>query len=80
MKFYGSTECSRCRAAIAELDEAGTEYEFFDVIESKDNLKEFLQLRDSSALFDVARVEGRIGIPAIEKDNGELTLSISDVK
>ena len=64
MKFYGSTECSRCRAAIAELDEAGTEYDFFDVIESKDNLKEFLQLRDSSALFDVARAEGRIGIPA----------------
>lgn len=80
MKFYGSTECSRCRAAIAELDEAGTEYEFFDVIESKDNLKEFLQLRDSSALSDVARVEGRIGIPAFVKDNGELTLSISDVK
>lgn len=80
MKFYGSTECSRCRAAIAELDEAGTEYEFFDVIESKDNLKEFLQLRDSSALFDVARAKGRIGIPAFVKDNGELTLSISDVK
>ena len=80
MKFYGSTECSRCRAAIAELDEAGTEYEFFDVIESKDNLKEFLQLRDSSALFDVAGAEGRIGIPAFVKDNGELTLSISDVK
>lgn len=80
MKFYGSTECSRCRAAIAELDEAGTEYEFFDVIESKDNLKEFLQLRDSSALIDVARAEGRIGIPAFVKDNGELTLSISDVK
>lgn len=80
MKFYGSTECSRCRAAIAELDEAGTEYEFLDVIESKDNLKEFLQLRDSSALFDVARAEGRIGIPAFVKDNCELTLSISDVK
>lgn len=80
MKFYGSTECSRCRAAIAELDEAGTEYEFFDVIASKDNLKEFLQLRDSSALFDVARAEGRIGIPTFVKDNGELTLSISDVK
>ena len=80
MKFYGYTECSRCRAAIAELDEAGTEYEVVDVIEAKDNLKEFLQLRDSSALFDVARAEGRIGIPAFVKDNGELTLSISDVK
>lgn len=80
MKFYGSTECSRCRAAIEELDEAGTEYEFIDVIRSKDNLKEFLQLRDSSSLFDVARQEGRIGIPAFIKDDGELTLSVADVK
>lgn len=80
MKFYGSTECSRCRAAIEELDEAGTEYEFIDVISSKDNLKEFLQLRDSSSFFDVARQEGRIGIPAFIKDDGELTLSVADVK
>ncbi|HCJ68713.1 MAG: glutaredoxin [Corynebacterium casei] len=80
MKFYGSTECSRCRAAIEELKEAGAEYEFIDVIGSKDNLKEFLQLRDSSSLFDVARQEDRIGIPAFIKDDGELTLSVADVK
>lgn len=80
MKFYGSTECSRCRAAIEELKEAYTEYEFIDVIGSKDNLKEFLQLRDSSSLFDVARQEDRIGIPAFIKDDGELTLSVADVK
>lgn len=80
MKFYGSTECSHCRAAIEELREAGTEYEFIDVIGSKDNLKEFLQLRDSSSLFDVARQEDRIGIPAFIKDDGELTLSVADVK
>ncbi|MGO2829315.1 glutaredoxin [Corynebacterium casei] len=80
MKFYGSTECSRCRAAIEELKEAGTEYEFIDVIGSKDNLKEFLQLRDSSSLFDVARQEDLIGIPAFIKDDGELTLSVADVK
>lgn len=80
MKFYGSTECSRCRAAIEELEVAGTEYEFIDVIGSKDNLKKFLQLRDSSSLFDVARQEGRIGIPAFIKDDGELTLSVADVK
>lgn len=80
MKFYGSIECSRCRAAIEELDEAGTEYEFIDVISSKESLKEFLQLRDSSSLFDVARQEGRIGIPAFIKDDGELTLSVADVK
>lgn len=80
MKFYGSTECSRCRAAIEELDEAGTTYEFVDVIGSKDNLKEFLQLRDSSSLFDIAREEGRIGIPAFITDTDELTLSVEDVK
>ncbi|MFH0412153.1 glutaredoxin domain-containing protein [Corynebacterium sp. L4756] len=80
MKFYGSTECSRCRAAKATLDEAGTAYEFIDVIGSKDNLKEFLQLRDSSALFDLPRNEGRIGIPAFVTDSGEITLSVDDVK
>lgn len=80
MIFYGSTECSRCRAAIEELDEAGQDYEFIDVIGSKENLKEFLQLRDSSSLFDSAREEGRIGIPAFITDSGELTVSVSDVK
>ncbi|APT83243.1 hypothetical protein [Corynebacterium ammoniagenes] len=80
MKFYGSTECSRCRAAIEELDEAGTEYEFIEVIGSKANLKEFLQLRDSSSLFDVPRQEGRIGIPAFVTESGDITLSVADVK
>lgn len=62
------------------IERGRTEYEFIDVIGSKDNLKEFLQLRDSSSLFDVARQEDRIGIPAFIKDDGELTLSVADVK
>ena len=41
---------------------------------SMKNLKAFLKCRDSLAVFDPCRAEGSVGIPAIVKENGGVTL------
>ena len=50
------------------------EFEFLDFADSLLNLKEFLKIRDENALFDAVREKGSIGIPAIVKEDGSVTL------
>lgn len=73
LKIYGSMLCPDCVQCRADLDQAGVEYEYLDFSENLKNLKEFLQLREAP-LFDEIRKEGKIGIPCIQKENGDLTL------
>ena len=65
MKYYGSRICPDCVRFKANLDANGIEYEFVDINMSMAALKEFLRLRDHSAVFDVCRENGSVGIPAI---------------
>ena len=37
-------------------------------------LKEFIQLRDSSSIFQKAKDNGSLGIPTIIKEDGSITL------
>ena len=47
---------------------------FFDFADSLLHLKELLKMRDENPLFDCVRENGSIGIPAIVKEDGSLTL------
>ncbi len=75
LKIYGSKVCSDCVACKARLDAGGAEYDFVDITESMKNLKEFLRLRDSEIVFEDARQNGYVGIPALIPDNGVITLN-----
>lgn len=75
LKIYGSMLCRDCVACVKELREANVEFEFLDFADSLLNLKEFLAIRDCSAVFADARKEGYIGIPCILDEKGIVHLS-----
>lgn len=74
LKIYGSMLCKDCVACVEDLKKANVEFEFLDFADSLLHLKEFLKIRDGSALFDGVRESGSIGIPAILREDGTVTL------
>ena len=74
LKIYGSMLCKDCVQCRADLDAAGTVYEYHDFADNILNLKEFLALRDREPLFDDVRKAGAIGIPCILREDGSITL------
>lgn len=75
LKIYGSMLCKDCTECCEDLKKAGVEYEFLDFADSLLYLKEFLTIRDCSALFDEVKAQGSIGIPCILRPDGSVTLS-----
>lgn len=74
LKIYGSMLCPDCTKCREDLDRACVEYEYLDFGKSVKHLKEFLVIRDGSALFDDARANGYAGIPCIVREDGSVTL------
>ena len=74
LKIYGSKMCPDCVECLADLDRAGTAYEYLDFGDSLRNLKEFLKLRDSNSIFETVKEKGAIGIPCILREDGSVTL------
>lgn len=74
LKIYGSMLCPDCVQIRKDLDEAGIAYEYKDFGEDLVNLKEFLALRDSHAVFVEVKEAGRIGIPCVVKEDGTVSL------
>ena len=74
LKIYGSMLCKDCVECVDDLKKANVEFEFLDFADSLLNLKEFLKIRDENPLFDAVREKGSIGIPAIVKEDGSVTL------
>lgn len=78
MNMYGSHLCPDVREAIEVLEAQEIEFQFLDITTDLSHLKAFLKIRDSSPLFDAVRDAGSIGIPCFEKDNGAITLNVTD--
>jgi len=74
LKLYGSPLCPDCTACKAAFDANGIIFEFVDVTGSMRNLKEFLKYRDTDKVFEEARQNGYVGIPALIMENGSITL------
>ena len=70
LKIYGSLLCPDCVRCKAELELAGVSFEYLDFSDSLLHLKEFLALRDDSAVFQSVKQEGKIGIPCILREDG----------
>ncbi len=79
LTVYSSPLCPDCRECKANFDAHGIEYELIDIGESMKNLKAFLKLRDSSPVFDPCREGGFVGIPAIVREDGSVTLDWESV-
>ena len=77
MKVYGAEICIDCREFKALMAERGFEVEYVDITESTLNLRTFLKLRDEKQAFDEIKARGGIGIPAFEKEDGEVTLDLN---
>lgn len=78
MKVYGTLLCKDCRECLEAFREAGIAHEFCEFERDLTFLKEFLKLRDGSALFDAVRAAGGIGIPCILREDGSITLDWED--
>ncbi len=74
LKIYGSKLCPDCVACKNCLDANGVSYEFTDITSSMKMLKEFLKERDKNPVFEDARENGYVGIPALVADDGKITL------
>jgi glutaredoxin-related protein len=74
LKIYGSMLCKDCVECVEDLKKANVDFEFLDFADSLLYLKEFLAIRDGNDQFNAAREKGSIGIPAIVKEDGSVTL------
>ncbi|MBP3704420.1 MAG: glutaredoxin [Clostridia bacterium] len=74
MKIYGSMHCPDCVDCCKAYDAAGIKYEFINITGGMPALKEFLHIRDNSALFDPVREKQGVGIPCIVLEDGTTTL------
>ena len=78
LKIYGSMLCKDCVQCRAALDEAHVSYQYLDFADDLQNMKDFLAIRDSNAVFDLVRQKGGIGIPCIVKEDGTVVLDWSE--
>lgn len=74
LKIYGSMLCPDCVRCRKDLDAAGVSYEYLDFADSLLHLKEFLKLRDEHPVFLELKQAGKIGIPCIVTDGGDILL------
>jgi len=74
LKIYGSMMCPDCLACKKNLDFYGIPYEFIDINADLHNLKDFLKMRDSDPVFDHCKEINDIGLPALVKEDGTVTV------
>lgn len=68
LTLFISSLCPDCPPAIAEIKEKNLDCEIVDITASMANLKRFLKERDFSEEFDEIVKEGRVGVPALMRD------------
>ena len=77
--MFGTNACKDCVEAVKALDERQADYMYMEFSESTANLKRFLKMRDTEAIFDEVRKAGNIGVPCFKLSDGTLTLSLDEV-
>lgn len=78
IKVYGLPTCPDCDAVHAQMEGKEDSYQFIDIGSHVRYLKEFIRMRDSSPVFDEARKNGSIGIPAFVFEDGHISLNPED--
>ncbi|HIW42370.1 MAG TPA: hypothetical protein H9743_09610 [Candidatus Mediterraneibacter vanvlietii] len=78
MKVYGSQICVDCRNYKAVQKKRGFKAEFIEITENTENLKEFLQIRDTNPIFEPVKEHSGIGIPFFVNEDGRKTFDINE--
>ena len=76
---YGTNACPDCVEAIQKLDEKKADYAYLEFSNNMPNLKRFLKLRDTEAIFDAVKEQGKVGVPCFKLEDGTLTLNLEEV-
>lgn len=75
----GSHLCPDTLEALAKLQNAGVEYEFKNMMASHDELRAYLNLRDTHELYAEIRGTERLGVPCFVCDCGKVTMDLNEV-
>ena len=75
----GSHLCPDTLYAIQKLKEADADLSFVNISAALADLKTFLAIRESNALYDEVRKNGGIGIPLFVLEDGTRTLDLEKV-
>ena len=75
----GSHLCQDTLYAIQKLKEADADLSFVNISAALADLKTFLAIRESDALYDEVRKNGGIGIPLFVLEDGTRTLDLEKV-
>ena len=75
----GSHLCPDTLYAIQKLKEADADLSFVNISAALADLKTFLAIRESDALYDEVRKNGGIGIPLFVLEDGTRTLALEKV-
>lgn len=78
IRIYGMPACPDC-AYLDDQIAGDPRFEKIDIGLKTADLKAFLKLRDTEAVFDSVRENGGIGIPCFVLEDGTVTLSPEDV-
>lgn len=78
MKVYGADICIDCRNYKAIQKNRSFEAEYIDIVESTDNLREFLKIRDTDPVFEAVKEHSGIGIPLFVREDGAKTFDMDE--
>lgn len=78
LKIIGSMICPDTKEAVEKLDAENKRYEFIDILNSLENLKIYLEYRDTQNCYDTIRKNHGIGIPCFVTEH-KVTLDITEV-
>lgn len=77
--MIGSHMCQDTLYALMKLKAAGAEVDFMDIHAGFPGLKAFLQVRDTSPLYEEVKRKGNLGIPYFRMEDGTETLDVNEV-
>lgn len=77
IKVYGNDNCPTSVALKNDLNSKNIEFEYFDILGSLANLKQYLFYRDNHPGFEQYKKNQKFGIPlVIVEDDGEIDVLI----
>lgn len=78
IKVYGMDTCPDCQYIKEQIKGREDEFEYINFGSHILLMKEFLEIRDNSSVFDEAREEGYIGVPCFVFEDGRVSIYPKD--
>lgn len=75
VQLVGAWLCPDCRIAVERAKEEGLEFEFHDILENLQDMRQFLKIREGHPeIYDELRKDGKAGIPVFVLPDGSVTV------